>query len=642
MAAIIFTHEDKCIGCNNCIRVCKSKQANECIEKDGNRIIVVNEDSCIHCGACIAACQHEARDYNDDIEVFFEELRRGVKFSLVVAPSIRTNFNKNYKKLFGYLKSLGVNKIYDSSFGAEITTWAYLKHIQESNGKGLISQPCPAIVNSIERLKPSLIGKLIPIHSPMMCTAVYMKEYDNITEDITFISPCIAKTDEVKDKNTNNYAKYNVTYRKLEEYLDYNKINLSQYNEVDFDDLGYGLGSIFPQPGGLKENVAYHAPDVWVTQVEGVDRYNEYFDEYIGKIRKNNLEMTPTLIDALNCAHGCNFGTGAVKKVSFDESDYIMRTERENLKNQETKSWNTKKYKLFEEFNKRLDYKKFFRKYSSKPVKEIKVTNEQINEAYERMFKFDNESKEINCQACGYDTCEEMAKAIAKGINCEINCIYYNKKMVEHEAEDLEKRQKEFSEELEKARQITLEQEKQSEFLYNGLQEIEKALNQVALSNDENNNDIDEINKQVSIAVDASEQLKVIVDGIEDNLEDYIKASDAIVNISGQTNLLALNASIEAARAGEAGKGFAVVAEEVRKLSEQTKVSAQETKANNSRIQGAVNEIVNFSEKLRDEMHEIYNIIEKIVANSQQISGGTEEILSATERIVSENNKIEK
>lgn len=167
---VIFTN-DQCVGCNKCIRECPSLLAN--IAKDG--CIAVDVEKCIQCGACFEACRHQARDYEDDTDVFLNDLKHGKSFSVIVAPAFVANYPDSYKKIFGYLKSLGVNHIYSVSYGADITTWAYIKYILETGKYGLISQPCPAIVNYVETYEPELISSLVPIHSPMMATAVYVK-----------------------------------------------------------------------------------------------------------------------------------------------------------------------------------------------------------------------------------------------------------------------------------------------------------------------------------------------------------------------------------------------------------------------------------------------------------------------------------
>lgn len=169
---MVFTN-DNCVGCNKCIRSCPSIAAN--VAENGR--IHVNEDMCIACGSCFDHCHHDARDYIDDTDTFLADLKAGKHYTVIVAPAFIANYPKIYKKVFGYLKSLGVSHIYPVSFGADITTWTYIKYIKQTGKTGLISQPCPAIVNYIEKYQPELIPMLMPLQSPMMDEAIYLKKY---------------------------------------------------------------------------------------------------------------------------------------------------------------------------------------------------------------------------------------------------------------------------------------------------------------------------------------------------------------------------------------------------------------------------------------------------------------------------------
>ena len=84
--SLVFTN-DNCVGCNKCISVCPVLTANHAVIENGENRIVVDGKQCVACGACFDACAHEARSFNDDTERFFEDLKKGEKISLLLAPA---------------------------------------------------------------------------------------------------------------------------------------------------------------------------------------------------------------------------------------------------------------------------------------------------------------------------------------------------------------------------------------------------------------------------------------------------------------------------------------------------------------------------------------------------------------------------
>ncbi|MDE7366130.1 MAG: 4Fe-4S binding protein, partial [Lachnospiraceae bacterium] len=333
--SLVFTN-DNCVGCNKCIGACSCLGANVQSEKDGHNRIEVNGDKCIACGACFDVCKHNAREYNDDTERFFADLAKGEQISLLVAPAFKANYPKEYESVLGGLKQAGVNRIISISFGADITTWGYLNYITQYNYLGGISQPCPAVVGYVERYIPELIPKLFPVQSPMMCGAIYVKKYMRVQDKLAFISPCIAKKMEIEDENNKGYVSYNVTFDHLMKYVREHRISGPSCS----DEIEYGLGSVYPMPGGLKENVYWFCGEsALVRQMEGEKHMYHYLENNKERLARGT---TPYLfVDALNCANGCLYGTGTEPEKGLTEDVFyeVLRIREECKRDVKKDAW---------------------------------------------------------------------------------------------------------------------------------------------------------------------------------------------------------------------------------------------------------------------------------------------------------------
>lgn len=629
---LVKIEENKCIGCNSCIRVCPASEANKSYIKNDKLIVSINNEMCIACGLCIDACNHNARYFVDDTQNFFEDLKKGEKINLIVAPSFQF-VRDDWKKALLWLKSLGITNVYDVGFGADITTWTLVRGIQKNIIKlPVITQPCPAIVNYIRKYKPELTKYLSNVQSPINCMVTYMKKYAGINGKIAAITPCIVKKYEFNQTKT---VDYNISFENLIKYYEKSsKKDLS--NEFQFNEMRGLEGVNYPIPGGLMNHVKRFVKDICIITSEGNEVYND-IDDYAEIVKKGNINNLPDIFDVLNCKNGCINGPASCLNTScleITKKINSIKNERIEARENQTQEGIDKQFKWFDE---NLKINDFFRDYNKDYIQEkqnsIALDNKTIDKIFNDLGKHEEKKRSINCGACGFDTCYEFAVSVAKNLSIPINCVQY----------DLENIQKESNRIIETSNKL-LEMAGNLQEIFTQLNESIKIVNESTENVDKLNESNEKTMNNILVSInkfnDITNEVNNKVDDIESGVLSYKEMNETINKIAFQTNLLSLNAMIEAARAGKAGKGFAVVAEEVKTLSNNSKKAVSFADIVNNEITQSVSQIVESMDSVKQEVKKLTSLIKDMNVNIKNTINCSNDIMQTMDKVNKINDKI--
>ena len=285
----IFRHEDLCVKCGQCRRVCEESVV---VGKLYDLLKTGDEPICIHCGQCTNVCPVNSLTEREE----YLQVRAAIKDpeSIVIfstSPSVRVGLGEAFGlpngsfvegKMVAALRALGADYVLDTNFAADMTIMEEASELVSRVTKGSAPLPqftscCPAWVKFVETFYPELTGHISSAKSPIGMQGPTIKTYFAKQMGIdpkkivnVALTPCTAKKFEIRRDEMNASGTFHgdesmrdmdyvITTRELAKWMKEEGLNLASLKDSSYDPLmgeASGAGVIFGNTGGVMEAAA--------------------------------------------------------------------------------------------------------------------------------------------------------------------------------------------------------------------------------------------------------------------------------------------------------------------------------------------------------------------------------------------------
>lgn len=395
---ILQLKKSNCKNCYKCIRECPVKSI-----KFSEHQAHIIPDECILCGMCFVVCPQNAKQIRDDTALVKEQIKNGRRVVASVAPSFISDFDVNgIETVEAMLQQLGFDKAEETAAGAFMVKSEYENIIREKRQEVIISSCCHSINTLIQKYFPDALPYLAHTLSPMQAHAKYIKEQDP-DAFVVFIGPCISKKSEWEEYGIVDAA---LTFDELRDWMQEEGISPADMENIDPDPK---RSRFFPVPGGIIKSMDTENTGYSYLAVDGVTNCIEAIREICNGNPKN------CFVEMNACEGGCINGPATEK---YRHSRIQCQSAVHRYADGEKTDFDVH---LSEPIDKDFDYI---------GIKMQKPGEKIITEILAKMGKTLPEH-ELNCGACGYNTCRDKAVAIYNG-KAEIGmCLPYIKERAE-------------------------------------------------------------------------------------------------------------------------------------------------------------------------------------------------------------------